>query len=481
MSSLNTGNNGADQAITESTAIIETRGGSTYYANLRRLSRFSVVVDVHGAEPVLRASEALENLKIVSDDRTIYSGPSVVRNMVAYAASITCELMLEESGWFDLKVDRNFFEPHSLRQQFQDFVKQWQKLYKILPEFKIAVADLQSFLLDLRHWLDQVELNIRSQPAGCDESERKALKGLAEPVLQNLGVVFERFEYVTQQLDPNLRSAHSLYAQRQLHPLVLCAPFMYRTFRKPLGYAGDYEMVNMMARDPFQGASVFAKVLNTFFLNTPPVVAHRNRIDYLYSVLVREIDRVSRSGGVARVLNLGCGPALEIQAFLEKSPPNLKADFTLLDFNDETVAHTTGVLNSLKNKFGRSSEIRILKKSVAQFLKEQSKPVSSLGGKPFDLVYCAGLFDYLADPICERLLSAFYNLTAPGGVVVSTNVDLANPSRGWMEYMVDWYLCYRDSKGMGKLMPQVPAENLRVFSDESGVNVMMEARRTQHG
>lgn len=481
MATLNGTTAGTDKVVTESTAVLDTRSGSTYYGVIRRLSRYSVIIDVHGSEPVLRASEALENLKIVCNDRTLYSGPSVIRSIVVSVATLTCEMKLEESSWLDLELDQDLFQPDRLKQEFQAFLGQWQKLYRILPEFKIAVADMQSFLSDLRLWLDQVELNIRSQPSGGDEFERKALNGLAGPVLQNLGLVFERFEHVTHMLDPNLRAAHSLYAQRQLHPLVLCAPFMYRTFRKPLGYAGDYEMVNMMAKDSFQGGSVFAKVLNTFFLNTPPVVAHRNRIDYLYSILVREIDRVSRQGRTARVLNLGCGPALEIQAFLEKAPSHMRADFTLLDFNDETVDHTTNVLSSLKSRFGRSCGIRVTKKSVAQFLKEQTKPIPSIGQTPFDLVYCAGLFDYLADPICERLLAVFYSLTASGGVVVSTNVDLANPARGWMEYMVDWHLCYRDSRGMAKLMPQVPPDQLRVFSDPTGVNVLMEARKAENG
>lgn len=34
---------------------------------------------------------------------------------------------------------------------------------------------------------------------------------------------------------------------------MLCSPFAYRAYHKPLGYAGDYEMVNMIARDPYEG------------------------------------------------------------------------------------------------------------------------------------------------------------------------------------------------------------------------------------
>ena len=47
---------------------------------------------------------------------------------------------------------------------------------------------------------------------------------------------------------------------------VMLAICVYRAYTKPLGYAGDYEVVNMMLRDPFEGDSLFAKVINSVFL-----------------------------------------------------------------------------------------------------------------------------------------------------------------------------------------------------------------------
>ena len=55
--------------------------------------------------------------------------------------------------------------------------------------------------------------------------------------------------------------------------LLLSSPFLYRAYQKPLGYAGDYEMVNMIARDPYEGGSLFAKVVNLWFLSQWPARA----------------------------------------------------------------------------------------------------------------------------------------------------------------------------------------------------------------
>ena len=58
--------------------------------------------------------------------------------------------------------------------------------------------------------------------------------------------------------------AHRNFAQTALHPLLLRAPFVYRTFAKPLGYAGDYEMVNQILADPRQGSSTYFQIVNVF-------------------------------------------------------------------------------------------------------------------------------------------------------------------------------------------------------------------------
>jgi len=252
---------------------------------------------------------------------------------------------------------------------------------------------------------------------------------------------------------------------------------MRRTFEKPLGYAGDYEMVNMMARDPFEGDSLFAKILNTFFLNTPPVVAHRNRINSLAERLHCEVFRTAMKGRPTKIFNFGCGPALEIQRFLAQSPLSDNVEFTLLDFNDETIEYTQRTLAQVCRKYDSDCMVRVIKKSVAQLIKDSSAfPRGS-----YDLVYCTGLFDYLPDPVCARLLTIFCDLVAPGGIALVSNVHVNNPSRGWMEYMVDWNLIYRDATLMDEIIsPDIPKDQIRTFVEETGVNIFAEIRKPEN-
>jgi extracellular factor (EF) 3-hydroxypalmitic acid methyl ester biosynthesis protein len=94
------------------------------------------------------------------------------------------------------------------------------------------------------------------------------------------------------------------------------------------------------------------------------------------------------------------------------------------------------------------------------------------------VVYCAGLFDYLSDRVCRRLMDIFYEILAPGGLLVATNVEASNPDRQMMEYLMDWHLIYRSPEQLLALAPQkAPAENCRVVSDHTKVNIFLEVRR----
>ena len=76
----------------------------------------------------------------------------------------------------------------------------------------------------------------------------------------------------------------------------------------------------------------------------------------------------------------------------------------------------------------------------------------------------------------RRLSTALYHWVAPGGLFVITNVDQSNPRRLTMDYVMDWHLIYRDGRGLSAVRPeQVPANDCRVVSDDSGVNIYLEA------
>jgi extracellular factor (EF) 3-hydroxypalmitic acid methyl ester biosynthesis protein len=78
-------------------------------------------------------------------------------------------------------------------------------------------------------------------------------------------------------------------------------------------------------------------------------------------------------------------------------------------------------------------------------------------------------------------MNFLYGLVAPGGLLLSTNVSDSNPSRNWMEYVLDWHLIYRNSAQMAAFIPDAaPADSASVLAIGDGVNIALEVRRPEH-
>jgi extracellular factor (EF) 3-hydroxypalmitic acid methyl ester biosynthesis protein len=466
----------------ESWVTFQTHDGTKFHAIPARVTRHEAVFELYGALTAPRLSEALDHFQITLQGQTVYSGRAVVRNVVEAGAKIVCAATLNDAQWVDLNLVLALQKGGQIEREFKAFLQDWQKLYKVQPEFKIVMADMETFLYDLRLWLEQVELQIRASPSAA-QLEQKIAGQLTEPIIHALDAFIERFESIAASLDDDLQPAHRAYLRSQLHPFLLCSPFAHRAYEKPLGYAGDYQLVEMMTRSPYEGGTLFAKIINAWLLGQLPTQGHRNRLKYLTERMELETYRVARRGGTARIFNFACGPALEMQNFLH-STFSEKAELTLADFNDETLEYTRRAFERIKSSLRLQTPVHFQKKSVVQLLKESHQSVAV--EKPqYDFVYCAGLFDYLPDITCRQLMSIFYACLAPGGLLVTTNVnDALNASRPFrysMEYILDWNLLYRNRVQMISLVPDgIADDDITVATEDTGTNMFLEVRRPDH-
>lgn len=467
----------------ENLVTFQTADGVKLRGMLSRVTRHTAVFELYNPDFTPRFSEVLDPLAIVLQSRAVYSGRAVVSKVLDVGSREAVEVMLDEKGWTNLNFGLLFKQDGQLAREFKGFLRDWQKLYVLSPEFKIVVADMQSFMHDLQLWLDQLELGIRSfqQPLRAS-LEKEAVDTLAKPVTQSIDAFIDRFESIVTRLDADAHPPHRAHLRRQLHPLLLCSPFANRAFSKPLGYAGDYQVVDMMIRPPFEGATLFAKIINVWLLGQSPAQAHRNRVDHLERKLFEETARVQAAGRVNRVLNLGCGPAEEVRRFFKKQQLSRHTTLTLVDFNEETLDFLQDRLDEIKKALARPVSCHLMKKSVFQILKDGGRSLRRSPEEQYDYIYCAGLFDYLSDSVCKEILNIFYNMLAPGGLLLATNAtDALNASRPFrysMEYLLDWHLIYRDKGRFAAVAPDgAEADKIAVIAENTGANLFLEVRK----
>jgi extracellular factor (EF) 3-hydroxypalmitic acid methyl ester biosynthesis protein len=454
--------------------------GTELTANLLRIKRYSVVFEVYNPYSILQLSEVLSDFRIMASRRLLYQGKAVVSNLLNTGIVLVCEAMLDE-GWVEVDFLASMGGQSGveagggdLASQFMGFMSEWKSANHVQPPFKLVVSNMASMLSGVQQWLRAVDVGIRTTVTRRREDlEQEIFASVQEKVAGEVLPAMLDFEDVVKEIGEAEVAVHKSYARRELHPIMLCSPFLYRTYTKPLGYAGDYEMVNMMLRSPYEGSSAFAKLLNFALLNTPPVIAHRNRIDYLVEKLRAECAR-RVTKGKTRIFNLACGPAVEVQRFLRDYEESDLAEIDLLDFNAETLEYTSERIREASRIGGRETKVGYFQRSVHQLLRAASQ-----GGEDeftgYDVVYCAGLFDYLSQRVCMRLVELFCTMVKPGGIVIVTNVADRNPSKGWMEYLVEWNLIYRGRAEMEELVPdRFPVRRTGLLEDATGVNLFLE-------
>jgi extracellular factor (EF) 3-hydroxypalmitic acid methyl ester biosynthesis protein len=461
-------------ANTQTLVTCRNSQGTELSANLLRLKRYSAIFEVYNPYSILQLSEVLSDFRIMSGRRLLYHGKAVVSNLLNTGIVLVCEATLED-GWVEMDFLASMAGSGDMAAEFGSYMSEWKRANRVEDPFKLSVADMVNMHSGVQHWMTGVDLGIRTTVTRTREDlEREIFAGIQERIIEEIMPAWDRFEGVTREVGEAEAAVHKAYLRRELHPIVLCSPFIYRTYTKPLGYAGDYEMVNMMMRNPYEGSTAFAKVLNCILLQTEPVVAHRNRIDYLVEMLAAETRRRAGRGRV-RVFNLACGPAVEVGRFLREHDESDLAEIDLLDFNGETIEYTRERLVGIRAAAGRQTPLRFVQRSVNQILRAAAQGGAEEDFRDYDIVYCAGLFDYLSQRVCKRLVELFCKMARPGGLVIVTNVAATNPRKACMEYLMEWNLIHRSVAELEDLVPAgAPIARADVKADRTGVNLFLE-------
>ncbi|MBX3609345.1 MAG: class I SAM-dependent methyltransferase [Hydrogenophaga sp.] len=427
-------------------------------------------MEIYNPYSIVQVSEVLNELTIRSGEQALYKGKAVVVGMVNTGLMAVVSVALIDE-WSDLNAVRGHVE--QVRDEAQRFVEDWQERFKVRHSYQVAISEFRAFLAETARWVDQADL-IESLPKGPDgRLSDEVFVAMAEPLMVKGKEFLVRLEAEAAGLPEEDAPLHRAFAQGALHPLLLRAPFVWRTFAKPLGYAGDYEMVNQILGDPRQGNSTYFQIVNAMFLRAAVAQAHRNRIDILVDFLTKAIDAAEQDGRVVRVLNVGCGPAVELQRLIESGRDLSRLHITLVDFSRETLDYTRARIEETSRQHGRSVSVEYVHESVHDLLKRPARQDPPAPGEGEDIVYCAGLFDYLSDRVCNRLMRYFLFRCNPGARVMVTNVHAGNPERFGMEHLLEWHLIYRDEAQMRAIVPETRGP-IRLYTDDTGVNLFAE-------
>ncbi len=351
--------------------------------------------------------------------------------------------------------------------------------------FKAAVGDFALFLADTAENLGRVEAALSPQSfyAESHSASRKALfRAIQEDVVPSV-------IHYSAELDAALRLAGKAdraglqeFSLRHLQSYLLQAPWMHRAFHKPLGYPGDFEVMNFVYGRELVGPTLFAKALHFAFLEVPASEAVRQRKELVKAQLLAKLGGSGDSqgalppGGVVRILSIAAGPAQELYELLRDIEECPETEILLFDQDAGALAHAHRRLTSIVSKRWKDRvRVTYLHDSIKRLLVD---PEIFRDRGLFDAIICAGFFDYLRVHSAIRTTKTIYSYLAPGGTAYIGNMVPENPDRWLMEMHLDWHLIYRTREEMISFARAAAVDaEVGIIEEQTKINPFLSVQR----
>jgi hypothetical protein len=244
--------------------------------------------------------------------------------------------------------------------------------------------------------------------------------------------------------DRERREATKEFTELVLTPEMRAGAIWDRSYAKPLGYPGDFRIMNQVYDDENVGTGVYEKLVHRLGLHVAECI--QTRMEVVQSKIA-EVVRTKGQNRPARILSLGSGPSREIEAFLSSAGARAgRSVFTLVDQETQALGFAYDRAYPHLLKLGGQSQMQCMNISFTDILRAN-------GGlhevPPQDMIYSVGLLDYLSDRRSRMLVRKLYDALAPGGLLIIGNMNETSLSNLWpMEFIADWTLIYRGDAEM---------------------------------
>ncbi len=386
--------------------------------------------------------------------------------------------------FFDLALLQG--QSSDIRHALANEIAQHRRMAASLPVAWIAgIALLRRLLERARAVLENAERDLEAQRVDEPAVRQRSLEALLEIAHKEWGPSYyetlRHLHALSLDLPEETREAARAFAAGELLELFYACPMHSRAHAKPRGYAGDYRLMTMYFNDVHQGGSLYGRFLHYGAQRHTlgRTVIERERF------LRRSIREVVRTKHEPRVLSLACGPAIEIDRWLTESQKIPPVKLVLVDQDEEALEYSH---QSLRRRLvvGRAAALPVdltcVQLSVKQLLQPQGAAEEEIIGgvmQNTDLLYSAGLFDYLPERIAHRLAHRLYGLLSPGGRMLIGNLKEAADSTWLMEYVLSWHLEYRDEAAMLQMaqgLSPAPAR-VSVSHDATGYCMFLDVTR----
>lgn len=338
------------------------------------------------------------------------------------------------------------FEITSILEEHSQSLKQViDNCKKLRPEFVQSTQEMLFFLKKIKSECDAFDKN-------CSDQTKRTIfvREKKQEVIEDLDKRFKNIWEIFCTMDQEERAIHQHYSQEILNPLLAeIVQANHHVYYKPLGYSGDYLMMNFIydyqGDHKYIGENSYEMLFNNYTCNIPISCSNIARKIYLKEKILGTISEPFRDSQI-QILSIASGPAREITELLCEEKIVKPTKFRCLDFERKALDHIKSEVDSIDAKKKHFFQIDFFNEDIIRVIRNKDLK-ERLKGQ--DLIYAFGIYDYLSDRIASRFTKELFDLLLPQGRLIICNASSEYEShRGYYELLGEWNMIYRTKAEM---------------------------------
>jgi hypothetical protein len=422
--------------------------------------------------PVSGQGTAPVPIRLQLDGAVLYEGIARVLRQENGPFGNTVAVQFED-GYLDVR--RVLTRHHAALLRREIARTEAHELALVPPEYRQLCSETLFRLRQYRTVADRFERRIAEEFGGVVDGEMQDfIQECEERIIADWRSVWARADAMVRPLrdQPQALAAVKHFTENVLTPELMGGAIWKRSYEKPLGYPGDFQIMNYVYNWAKLGNTIYDRLLHRIGLDVAECIATR------MVMVQRAIAEVAAAhpDRETRITSLGSGPACEVINTLKLPRLPGRITFTLVDQDHQALTHAYETAHPEIVRSGGRASVQCLHTTFSRLLKA-GELFGSLA--PQHLIYTVGLIDYLTERRARTFVTSLYEQLAPGGLLIVGNMKDTPMSNFWpMEVLTDWSIIYRTEAEMRDLTIEIPAAaSIEIVDDRTGRVTMAYIRK----
>ncbi|OPY79324.1 MAG: DNA-binding transcriptional dual regulator Crp [Syntrophorhabdus sp. PtaU1.Bin153] len=254
------------------------------------------------------------------------------------------------------------------------------------------------------------------------------------------------------------------YAFKEIFPYFMRSRFAERAYYKPRGYAGDFQMMEMIYSNEPAGDGKLGRLMDAWCLESAAARAVRGRRVFLKKQLEMICEERRNGENPIRIMNLACGSNRELFDFLSTCPYSELIAALCIDADPQALEYTNRHVNVVPH----SASVRLMNDNVVRWALGRVR--HNFGSQ--NIIYSAGLADYLDDKMCIALINRCHAYLEEGGILILGNFGYKNHNKIFLDRILQWRLIHRTEENLKEIFAKTLfGANIEIAAEENGVNL----------